>query len=130
VVTIVRTGDHTAAVLAALAGAGRPVGDAIRPAGNPPFVVVYPQTGLRSGTVSDPEADASLLYRLMCVGWDRVGAEWMADECAIAMRTITVPGRRVLRVYLENEVAVTRDDDTTPPFFTAAPLWRLTTTPA
>jgi hypothetical protein len=130
VVTIVRTGDHTAAVLAALVATGRPVGAAIRPAGEPPYVVVYPQSGTRSGPMADPDADASLLYRLTCVGWDLVGAEWMAYECDKAMRTITVPGRRVLRVRLENDVVALRDDDVQPPLFLATPLYRLWTTPS
>ena len=130
-VTTVESRPHTEAVLAVLATLGRPVGDCTRPQGNPPFIVVYPgQGGSRNGTIADPDADAVLYFRIICVGWDRAGAEWMADRVAEVMPTLSVPGRRAHRITLESDSGVSRDDDVTPPLYAATPLWRLWTSPA
>lgn len=127
---VVETEPHTAGVLAALVATGRPIGDAKKPAGGePPYTVVYPGSGTRGGTIADPDADAALLYRIICVGWDRTGAQWMADRVAEAMRSVVVPGRTVMRITLENDVGVDRDDDVAPALFVASPLWRVWTTP-
>jgi hypothetical protein len=131
-VVTVQTNPHTLAVIDALKTIGKPVGDARKPDGEPPYAVVYPFGGTRSGPVGDPDADASLTWQITCVGRDREGAEWMADRVAEVMDggVVNIPGRKVMRAQTVSDQPIRRDDDVQPPLFYATPIWRLDTTPA
>lgn len=127
----VRVDTHTAALLAHLAAAtGRPIGNAKKPDGAVPiYGVLYRITGQRDGTLSRDD-EAALTYQVTCVGLDNDGADLLAGDVEAAMPTLTVPGRRVMRVELVDDGPARRDDDTTPPLFYATPRWRLWTSPA
>lgn len=128
---IVRTDEHTQALLSVLQATGRPVGDAVAPpAASAPYVVLYPQSGTRGGPIADPDADAALTYQFTCVGRDRRGAQWLADRVADVVRNVAFPGRALLRVQLLNDSPVERDDDVTPPLWYATPVYQFWTTPA
>lgn len=130
-VTTVRTDEHTDALLAALAATGRPVGDATGEGLTAPYIVLYPLSGMRGGPIADPDADAELVYQMTCVGLDRLGTQWLADEVAeVVQAGFPIPGRVLLRAELDSDGGVRRDDDVSPPVFFATPRWRLYTTPA
>lgn len=132
-VTVVQTDAHTLAVIAGLQTIGRPVGDAVRPpGGEPPYMFVTPFGGTRAGPVDDPDADASLTWQITCVGRDRTGAEWLADQAAEVMQTFpfAISGRAVVRRESLSDQPTQVDRDVTPPLFYSTPIWRLTTTPA
>lgn len=122
---------HTSAVIATLEALGLKVGDAKAPAGGPPYVVVYPIPGGRAaGTLGEPESDAELIYQVTCVATTRYQAEWLVDEAmGLLDGLIEVNDRSIPHVALESHSGVFRDDDQTAPIFTAAPRFRVFTTP-
>lgn len=130
---------HTDAVIAALEGAALVVGDHEAPegAGRQPdetfdkYVVVYKiPGGKRSGNLDDPDGDAELIYQVTCVGSSRNEAEWLADKVDVTLRAgISVAGRDVT-VRPDGTHGLPRDDNVTPPIFSATPRFRVKTTPA
>jgi hypothetical protein len=139
---------HTAAVLATLEAAAAAtiaeVGDAQQPAGASwqgqpghsqfvPYMVVYPLGGPFDGTLGDPDDDADLQWQVTCVGETREQTEWLADLCigALVGKPLTVAGRAVQRVQLDDAAAGVRADDTVQPtVFIATPRFRALSTPA
>ena len=121
--------EHTDAVVAALEAAGLTVGNASGHGLTPPYVVVYRISGTRDGEAAAPEDRAELIYQLTCVGAMAEAAEYVQDEAEMALRSLTVAGRSV-RVYVESDGPVSRDDDLSPPLFYSTPRYRLWTTPA
>lgn len=128
------TRDHTDALLGVLAATGKDIGDAQTPPDAAlPYIVLYPMPGsTRSGPISDPNADAELLYQITCVGATREQAEWMRDAAAAAMNAaaLVIPNRSVAYLFpVPGDGEVLRDDDLDPPLFYAVARWRLATTP-
>ena len=120
---------HTDAVIAALEADGLTVGDATGEGLAAPYVVVYRISGTRDGEAAAPEDRAELVFQLTCVGTGRQQAEWVQDKAETALRSITVAGRSV-RVWVDTDGAVSRDDDVSPPLWYSTPRYRLWTTPA
>lgn len=123
---------HDAAVLIALASAGRPVGDGVKGEGfGTPYSVLYPLSGGgRDGSMASPEDDVTVVYQVTCVGVTRQQARDLADRVDSAVREVVIPGRAVTNVSAELPPGVQRDDDVTPPLFYATPRYRISTTPA
>jgi hypothetical protein len=124
--------EHTDAVIATLVAAGLTVGDAKAPAGDPPYVVVYSiSAGGWTGPLAARHDDGSLVYQVSCVGKSRQQAEWLEDKAITAiLEGIPVTGRSIPYIELDLSGGVARDDDRTPPLWTAAPRFRIATTPA
>ena len=120
---------HTDAVIAALEADGLTVGDATGEGLTTPYVVVYRISGTRDGEADAPEDRAELVFQITCVGTGRKQAEWVQDKAEAALRSITVAGRSV-RVYVDSDGPVSRDDDTPVPLFYSTPRYRLWTTPS
>ena len=122
---------HTNAVIAKLQAASLTVGDAqgLTP---PPYVVVYPITGgSYSGTLTDPQKNAELVYQVTCVGSGREQAEWLLDKATVTMLSgITVTGRALIHLYVQEPSGVQVDNDADPPLFYATPRYRLLTVPS
>lgn len=140
--TIVEPLPHDLAVAAALATLGHPVGYADAPVGalaavraDPNdlasvYLVIWPTPGGgRDGSLSDPYADAELVYTLWVVGGRPDLVQSVAGEIEAALVGIDVPGRRVTDVEVELG-GVAKDDDTAPAIFSATPRVRISTTPA
>ncbi len=124
--------DHAAAVVAVLAGTGRPVGDASAPAGLPPYCIVYDIAGGDlDGPLGDPYADVDWPFQVTCVGRLADEARRMADKVRVALDApVTVAGRAVRVVPDGGLGPVARDDETAgPPLWYCTPRFRLYTTP-
>lgn len=129
---------HDQAVLDALATLGKPVGFAEAPAGaldgvrlrtGPDYVIVYPISGLRDGTVAADD-ELALVYQMTVVGRAPQGVRWLVDRIEPVLRTVAIAGRSVLRVECVGLGDVRPDNDIDPPVFFATPQWSLRTTPA
>lgn len=128
--------EHTDAVITVLEALDLKVGDAVW-SGNPeddaPYVVVYPiPGGSTSGTLGAPDDDAEIVIQVSCVGKSREQAEWLADKAKglLGIGTLDVDSRYIPLVSLDMFGGIMRDDSVTPPLFTAAPRFRIITTPA
>jgi hypothetical protein len=124
-------GDHPVGYVAAPPGAL----DGVLAGAGPDYVVVYPISGLRSGSLRDPYEDVDLVYQTTIVGRLPDGVRDLIDKVEAALADVTIPGRRVRhRVRPENVGDVSRDKDIPEPgagpVFVATPRWRLFTTPA
>jgi hypothetical protein len=120
---------HTNAVIAALEADGLTVGDATGEGLSAPYVVVYRISGTRDGEADAPDDRAELVFQLTCVGTGRQQAEWVQDKAEAALRSIAVAGRSV-RLYVDSDGPVSRDDDAPIPLFYSTPRYRLWTTPS
>jgi hypothetical protein len=122
---------HADAVVDALDGAGVNVGDGKAPEGPLPYAVVYDIAGPPlSGTLEEPNEDGELVYQVTCVGSTAEQARWMCDKVITTLLAgLTVAGRRIALVSIDNTPSVLRDDDINPPVFFATPRFRLKTTP-
>lgn len=124
--------EHTDGVIAALESVGLVVGDAVAPSGDPPYVVVYSISAAGwTGTLGALHDDGSLVFQVTCVGRSRDQAEWLADKVILTvLGGITVTSRSIPNIALDLSGGVARDDGQTPPLWTAAPRFRIATTPA
>lgn len=141
--------DHTDGVIAELEAVGLIVGDARGdgdghpdgggwqgPPGDSPFkayVVLRRLGGGRlNGTLADPNEDSSFFYEIKSIGPSREGAERTADTArTVMLARPTIAGRRTLRVELDADSGVQRDDVPVPkPLFYSVERYRLDTTPA
>ena len=135
---------HTSAVIDALRAAGLTVGDGIgsrwqdggwQPL-SVPYVVLYAiPGGDRRGVLSDPWADAELVYQATSVHTGPDGARHQADRVEEVLvgapAPFTVPGRSLPSCRPDPGGSEGRDDDTAgPPLFYVATRFRLKTTPA
>jgi hypothetical protein len=120
---------HTAGVIAALEAEGLTVGDATAEDLEAPYVVVYRLNGTRDGEADAPDDRGEFIYQLTCVGRLASEAERLAELSESALRAMTVAGRAV-KVWVEADGAVSRDDDVVPAVFYATPRFRIWTTPA
>jgi hypothetical protein len=137
--TIVQPLPHDLAVVDALETIGKPVGfgqappAALNSDGLPTqdYIVLYPISGVRDGTLSDPYGDVSLVYQTSIVGRLPDGVRWLAGQIEAALVGITVAGRVVTQIIPEDLGGVLPDRDVGPPHpYYATPRWRLITTPA
>lgn len=144
-----RQRDHVDAVVSHLdLGALGPVGDSVKPvehtggakpgwAGAPgtsafvAWTAVYLIDLVLDGPMSDPDADADLVIQTTSVGATRAQAQTTADLVAerILNVAMTVPGRTVVHVEHHSSGGVQREDDLTPPEFSAINRWSISTTP-
>lgn len=121
-------GSHAAAFLAAVEAAYDLVGDLVAPphpavdADNRlirPYAVVYPiGAAVFDGSleVGDEQADAWPTYQVTSVGRDRTQAQWLQDKLRAALlgTYLTVAGRRVGPVRLDDEQPAQLDTGVTP----------------
>lgn len=127
--------ELTTAVVSVLASAGLNVGRAVAPSDIPAgagWAVVYPLTGgLSSGTLDNPNDDASVLYQITSVGRNAEQAEWVMDTVrwAILGANYTLNDRTVVLVGIDMFGGVERDDDVQPPLFYAKDRFRFMTAP-
>jgi hypothetical protein len=136
-VTVVAILPHDQAVLDALEATGRPVGFAVAPEGaldgvrthtGPDYLIVYPISGLRAGSMAGDE-EVALVYQTTIVGRTAAGVRWLVDQVEAALQSVAVPGRTVIRAAAENIGDVRPDNDITPPVFLATPRFTVWTTP-
>lgn len=128
-VAVLRT--HTDAVIDALQALGLTVGDAVAPPSAPPYVVVYPIAGGDMyGPLGAKDDDAELIYQVTCVGASREQAQWLVDKVTALLGGLTITGRSVPLVTFDTVPGIFRDDSTGTPLFTAAPRFRIFTTPS
>lgn len=105
---------HTDAVIAAVdAAVSVPVDD--EPGAAAPYVTVYPITGgVLDGSLADPNDDIRFPAQITCVGRHRKEAQYLQAAVRVALldaSNVTVAGRSVMRVVLEQPSGVQRDDD-------------------
>lgn len=134
-------GAVAAAVRAALAETGRPVGDGERPTSPTdepldafPYTVVWGggQVDL-DGSWDRPFEDGTSVVQVDSVGRDTTGTEWMrhqARRLILDRRRLDVADRTVTRVRLIVGRPVARDDDVSPALFRAVDIFHIWTTPA
>lgn len=116
-------------------GTDVPTGIGERPAntGAKPFVVLWPDVGVRSAFTMQANDGSTTTIVAHCFGLTKASAEIAERKLAAAVYALhmtTVDGRRVL--YPEQLVALplSRDDDVNPPLYDLTVEWRLRTTPA
>lgn len=135
--------EHDAAVVAAVAGQNVATDLARKPAaggwqGTPgesdfvAYAIVYPLPGgTRDGDLADPFAEVTLNYQAQCIADTAEAARSVAGDVDAAMRALTVPDRKVLRVTPVDDGGVQPDDETQGPrLFYATPRYSVWTTPA
>lgn len=137
--TIVQPLPHDLAVKTALETIGKPVGFGQAPAGaldsegrpTTDYLVLYPISGTRDGSIGDPYADAEFVYQVTVVGRLPDGVRWLVGRIESALLGVTVTGRRITQVIPEDSGAVTADRDVGPPHpYYSTPRYRLATSPA
>lgn len=129
---------HDLAVIDAVEAIGKPVGFAEAPAGalegvrtrtGPDYVIVYPISGVRDGSLGDPFTDADLVYQFTCVGRLASGARWLVDRIETALLSLAITGRVVTQVVPEDGGQVRPDEDVDPAVFVATPRFRISSVP-
>ena len=134
--TVVPTRPVTAAIIAHIGGLGVSVGDGRAPANASPtlpFVAVYSLDAVdRSGPMSDGQADVTHVQQTTTVGKTQEQAQILLDDVRARMRdgTMTIPGREVSLIEVEEGDGVERDDDESPPLFYCVDIYSIMTTPA
>lgn len=134
--TVVPTRPVTAAIIAHLASVGVSVGDGRAPANASPafpYVVVYSLDAAdRSGPMSDGQADVTHVQQTTTVGVTQEQCQVLLDDVRARMRdeTMTIAGREVSLIEVEEGDGVERDDDESPPLFYCVDIYSVLTTPA
>lgn len=131
--TVVDPRVATDAIKTKLTTFGLNVGDGQAPSGAPPYVVVYPIAGGRTtGTLADLDGDAELVFQVTCVGTSREQAQWLENKALglLGVGTVTITGRIVNRISLENFGGILRDDTKSQPLYMAVPRFRVLSTPS
>lgn len=137
-------GPVTDAVLDLLTAVPVLTGDGQRPAGGGfpgedssqpfvPYAVVFQGVTSRiDGPSSDPDADVTEEYQVTAIGVTRASASVIADKAkqALLNTALTVPGRTVQLVEWVLGRPAERDDDVTPPLFSAIDIYAISTSPA
>lgn len=144
--TEVNLREHTVAVIAALKTVtGLPVGDGEAPEEGAyqngwgkgsfiPYLVVVRDDTKYSGPISDPQADATLMYRVLAVGKTRGQAEWASDKGRAgfnrnAIRDQGIPGRVVMGTVFTGTGGADADRGVHPPLWYVKDTYTLMTTP-
>ncbi len=135
--TIVKPLPHDLAVKAALETLGKPVGFAAPPpnalmnmkAGGPDYLIVWPISSGRDGSLGDPWADGSFSYQIDCVGRLPAGVRWLVGEIPAALASLAIAGRAITQIVPVTDGRVMVDFDVDPPIYTAQPEVRITTVP-
>lgn len=116
-------------------GTDVPTGIGARPAstGTKPFVVLWPDVGVRSALTMQANDGSTTTLVCHCYGLTKASAEVAERKLAAAvygLHMTVVDGRRVL--YPEQLVALplSRDDDVNPPLYDLTVEWRIRTCPA
>ena len=92
------------------------VGDGTGEGLTTPYVVVYPGTQSRDGTLDDGWSDVAKTFLAICEGTSREQAEWMADKVESLLTG------SALVVVAVNRADVNRDDTTGDPSRWKAPV--------
>lgn len=99
-----------------------------------PYVVLYPLGAHFDGPIGDnADDDADLRYQVTCVGETREQAEGVTDVVIAALvgQTLTVAGRSVSRITLDDAAGGVRPDVSVDPIvFMSTPRFSLYSTPA
>ena len=125
----------TDAYLVALeAGTERPIGDAIKPKGQPelyPYGILYAGTERVEGSAVDPFEDGLHRLQLTSVGMTRASVESLRDKARTVLldRSVPIDGHRVTWAELVVSQPVTRDDDVKPPVFHGVDIVNVFVTP-
>lgn len=84
----------------------------------------------RNSSITGTIDEANPLVNIQCVGKDDAQVETLLDSVKDAMdaQTITVPGRSLLRTWLDVTTSTFTDYDVTPPVRVASVRYRLWTT--
>lgn len=123
---------HTAAVVAALEGAGLVVGLGARPdTTSSKWAVVHTMGRTEPTSVADSHGDFLYTCQVVAVGQGPEQAEWVADRARTALTApLSVTGRTWLGVAHEGGPPLSRDDDVHPPLFWLSETYRFRTGPA
>jgi hypothetical protein len=121
---------YDAVIARLVADTGRPVGEAVAPAGGLPYAVVYPMPDARhDGSLADPHQVAVYTFQLTAVGQTMEQAQWMQHKGRVSLLgwIPTVAGIGSTPVQLDDPGGggVTRDDDVSPPQFYAVDRYRM-----
>jgi hypothetical protein len=129
----------TDAVLTAVRTLGRPVGDAVRPAGPTPaptsfypYAVVYVGTTRIEGSLVHPKEDGLHRVQITCVGLTRQAAEALRDDVRallLEVDSLDIDGYVVVWTEHAGSPEVRRDDDTPPSVFSAVTVVNVFVTP-
>lgn len=125
----------TAAVAASLTTAGVLVGVGKRPApdGTKPFVVIWPDVGVRSANTMKANDGRAETWVCHCFGYTEDSAVVVEAKLAAAVYALhrTVAGGRLVQWPEQlSSLPLSRDDDVNPPLFDLTVEWRLSTTPS
>lgn len=125
---------HTEAVRARLAATGYPVGLNQAPGGvAAPYYVLYPLVAAGpDGPLADPDADWVLPYQITSVGVGPEQAQGLADLARATLQgtPLTVSGRSIWRVAINQLGVIARDDAFQPPLHFTADTVEVQSTPA
>ena len=134
----------TDALVAVLTAAGLLVGDGAQPAGSGwqgepglsqfvPYCILHAiPGGITDGTIANPDEDAQNLHQATCVGATRQQAEWVADVARGALtapQAVTVAGRFVAIVSVDQLGGCRRDETVEPVVWMTADRFRVLSTP-
>lgn len=96
-----------------------------------PYAAVDPLGGEQDGTIRRPFSDADSRYQVTVWGATRAQSLLVLDRVHLMMLTwtLTVPGRSVALVSVEDGPVVFREDTGQPPLWRALYRYRVLTTP-
>lgn len=124
----------TNAIVPALASDGVPVGIGKQPAavGTKPFIVIWPDAGVRSALTMRANDGNTETWTCHCLGLTPEAVDVAVRKLTAAIyalhRTV-VDGRIVQYPEQLSAVPLSRDDDVDPPLFDSIVEWRFTTSP-
>lgn len=136
--TLVEALPHDLAIIAALETLSRPVGFAEAPKGalkavqlktGPDYLILYPISSNRDGSLGDAWAEADFSFQVTCVGREAAGVRWLVGRIEYALLGVTVSGRVITQVVVEDDGAVRPDFDVDPPVLVATPRYRISSVP-
>ena len=132
--TVVPSRPVTASVISHLGSLGFGVGDGQAPDPSTfPYSVVYSLDAVsRSGPMNDGQADVVHTQQVTVVGETQEQAQKLLDKVRVRMRdeTLTIAGREVSLIEVDEGDGVERDGREQPPLFYAIDVYMITTTPA
>lgn len=122
----------TSVVTASLTTGGIAVGVGVRPTtmGTKPFVVIWPDGGVRSDATMKTNDALAETWTCHCYGLTEESAGVALrklTDAILALQHTVVGGRRVRRPEQLTALPLTRDDDIDPPLFDLTVEWRLST---